>query len=154
MQSIRVVLTAILLGLSGLAAPARTQNADDQAAIKQTALDYLEGWYECNPERMERAVHPDLAKRILSNNPQTGKDRLDEMSALKLVQATRGECGGKKTPKENQQKDITIFDIYEDMASVRVVFTGWVDYVHMTKFNGRWVIVNVLWHLKPKAKQD
>lgn len=154
MHTIRVVLTAILLGLSGLAAPARGQNADDQAAIKQTALDYLEGWYECNPERMERAVHPDLAKRILSNNPQTGKDRLDEMSALKLVQVTRGECGGKKTPKESQQKDITIFDVYEDMASVRVVFTGWVDYVHMTKFNGRWVIVNVLWHLKPKAKQN
>lgn len=103
---------------------------------------------------MERAVHPDLAKRILSNNPQTGKDRLDEMSALKLVQVTRGECGGKKTTKESQQKDITIFDVYEDMASVRVVFTGWVDYVHMTKFNGRWVIVNVLWHLKPKAKQN
>lgn len=154
MQTIRVVSTAILLGLSGLAVPARAQNADDQAAIKQTALDYLEGWYECNPERMERAVHPDLAKRILSNNPQTGKDRLDEMSALKLVQVTRGECGGKKTPKESQQKEITIFDVYEDMASVRVAFTGWVDYVHMTKFNGRWVIVNVLWHLKPKAKQN
>jgi hypothetical protein len=25
-----------------------------------------------------------------------------------------------------------------------------VDYMHMTKFNGRWVIVNVLWELKPQ----
>jgi hypothetical protein len=154
MRTICGVLTAILLGLSGLALPARAQNADDKAAIKQTALDYLEGWYECNPERMERAVHPDLAKRIVSSNPTTGKDRLDEMSALKLVQVTRGECGGKKTPKESQQKDITILDFYEDMASVKVVFTGWVDYVHMARFNGRWVIVNVLWHLKPKANQN
>ena len=154
MRTICGVLTTILLGLSGLAVPTRAQNADDKAAIKQTALDYLEGWYGCNPERMERAVHPDLAKRIVSSNPTTGKDRLDEMSALKLVQVTRGECGGKKTPKESQQKDITILDFYEDMASVKVVFTGWVDYVHMTKFNGRWVIVNVLWHLKPKANQN
>ncbi len=154
MRTLCGVLTAILLGLSGLALPARAQNADDKAAIKQTALDYLEGWYECNPERMERAVHPDLAKRIVSSNPTTGKDRLDEMSALKLVQVTRGECGGKKTPKESQQKDITILDFYEDMASVKVVFTGWIDYVHMARFNGRWVIVNVLWHLKPKANQN
>ena len=154
MRTICGVLTAILLGLSGLALPARAHNADDKAAIKQTALDYLEGWYECNPEQMERAVHPDLAKRIVSSNPTTGKDRLDEMSALKLVQVTRGECGGKKTPKESQQKDITILDFCEDMASVKVVFTGWVDYVHMARFNGRWVIVNVLWHLKPKANQN
>ena len=104
---------------------------------QQTALDYLEGWYECNPERMERALNPDLAKRIVSSNSQTGKDRLDEMSALKLVQITRGECGGKKTAKENQQKDITILDVYEDMASVKVVFTGWVDYLLMARFNGR-----------------
>jgi hypothetical protein len=154
MRAICGVLTAILLGLSGLALPARAQSSDDKAAIKQTALDYLEGWYECNPERMEHAVHPDLAKRIVSSNPTNGKDRLDEMSALKLVQVTRGECGGKKTPKESQQKDITILDFYEDMASVKVVFTGWVDYVHMARFNGRWVIVNVLWHLKPKANKN
>ncbi len=147
------VLTLALLGLFGSVVPARGQSVADTAAIKQTALDYLEGWYECNPERMERALHPDLAKRIVSNNPQTGKDRLDEMSALKLVQITRGECGGKKTAKENQQKEITIFDVYEDMASVKVVFAGWVDYVHMARFNGRWVIVNVLWHLKPAPQK-
>ena len=33
----------------------------DREAIKATALDYIEGWYEGNPERMERALHPDLA---------------------------------------------------------------------------------------------
>jgi hypothetical protein len=69
------------------------------------------------------------------------------------VQLTRGECGGKKTPKESQQKEITILDVYEDMASVKVVFAGWVDLVHMAKFNDPWLIVNVLWHLKPKANQ-
>jgi hypothetical protein len=28
--------------------------------------------------------------------------------------------------------------------------SGWVDYMHMAKWNGRWVIVNVLWELKPR----
>jgi len=153
MRAMYGVLTIVLLQLFAAVGPARAQSAADSAAIKQTALDYLEGWYQCDPDRMERAVHPDLAKRIVSNNPQTGKDRLDEMSALKIVQVTRGDCGGKKTPKDEQQKDITIFDVYQDMASVKVVFTGWVDYVHMTKFNGRWVILNVLWHLKPPAQK-
>jgi len=39
------------------------------------------------------------------------------------------------------------------MASVKVEFTDWLDYVHMTKFNGRCVIVNVLWHFKPTAQK-
>src|SRR5262249_46471729 len=44
---------------------AQKANASDEvrAAIKQTALDYIEGWYEGDAERMERAVHPELAKR-------------------------------------------------------------------------------------------
>jgi hypothetical protein len=86
------------------------QSDADKAAIKQTALDYLEGWYEGNAERMERALHPDLAKRIVSTNPKSGKDRLDQMSALTLVQYTRAG-GGKKTPKESQQEDVIILDV-------------------------------------------
>lgn len=34
------------------------------------------------------------------------------------------------------------------------VFTGWVDYVHITKFDARQVIVNVLWHLTPNTEKS
>ena len=146
------VIVAILLGMLGLAAPVRAQSEADTTAIKATALDYLDGYYQSDAARMERALHPDLAKRIVTKNPQTGKDRLDEMSALRLVQLARGG-GGTKIPKESQQRDVTILDVYEGMASVKIVWSGWVDYVHMAKFDGRWVIVNVLWHLKPETEQ-
>jgi hypothetical protein len=126
----------------------QAQSPADAAAIKQTALDYIEGWYEGNAERMEKALHPELAKRIVRTN-QEGRSRLDQMSAMTLVQGTR-RGGGKDTPKEKQQKDVTILDVFENAASVKVVATDWIDYLHMAKFNGRWVIVNVLWELKPK----
>lgn len=73
------------------------------------------------------------------------------MSAMTLVQYTRAG-GGKNTPKDKQQKDVTILDVFENAASVKVVASDWVDYLQMAKFNGRWVIVNVLWELTPKAK--
>ncbi len=122
----------------------------DQAAIKQAALDYVEGWYEGNPERMERALHPELAKRIVRTNQQD-QSRLDQMSAMSLVQSTR-RGGGKNTPRERQQKEITILDVFENAASVKLVASDWIDYLHVAKFDGRWVIVNVLWELKPKRK--
>ena len=40
-------------------------------------------------------------------------------------------------------------DVFENAASVKVVASDWIDYLHMAKWNGRWVIVNVLWELKP-----
>jgi hypothetical protein len=125
--------------------------AAEAAAIKQTALDYIEGWYEGNAERMERSLHPELAKRIVHTDPKTGTSRLDQMSAMTLVQRTRSTAGT-KTPKERQQRDVTILDVFENAASVKVVAADWIDYLHMAKFNGRWVIVNVLWELKPARK--
>ena len=132
---------------------ARAQSPADAAAIKQTALDYIEGWYEGNPERMERALHPELAKRMVETNPSNGKSKLNQMSAMSLVQGTRAGWG-KNTPKEKQQKDVIILDVYENAASVKVVASDWIDYLHMAKFNGKWVIVNVLWELKPHAKKE
>jgi hypothetical protein len=123
----------------------------DLDAIKQTALDYIEGWYEGNPERMERSLHPELAKRIVFTDPNSGRSRLDQMSALSLVHGTR-RGNGKRIPKEQQQKDVVILDVFENAASVKVIAATWIDYMHMAKFNGKWMIVNVLWELKPDKK--
>ena len=151
MKPVRLALILTLLTCASAAsAQTTTPNAND-AAIKQTALDYIEGWYEGNAERMERALHPELAKRIVQTNPQNNRSRLDQMSAMSLVLGTR-RGGGKDTPVEKQQKDVTILDVFENAASVKVVASDWVDYLHMAKFGGRWVIVNVLWELKPQKK--
>jgi len=132
------------------AKPAGASEAD-LAAIKQTALDYIEGYYEGNAERMERALHPELAKRIVRTDPNSGRSRLDQMSAMTLTQGTRARASN-PTPKEKRQNDVTVLDVFENAASVKVVATEWIDYLHVAKFNRRWVIVNVLWELKPQRK--
>ena len=136
-----------IIALLSLVSTASAQSTADVAAIRQTALDYIEGWYEGNAERMERALHPELAKRIVRTN-KDGVSQLGQMSAMSLVQGTR-RGGGKNTLREQQQKDVTILDVYENAASVKIVAADWIDYLHMAKFNGRWVIINVLWELKP-----
>jgi len=149
-MKIKLLLALFVLILPAMVVETKAQTPADTQAIKQTALDYIEGWYEGNAERMERALHPELAKRIVRSNPE-GRSRLDQMSAMTLVQGTR-RGGGKDTPKEKQQKDVTILDVYEGAASVKIVTSDWIDYLHMAKWNGHWVIVNVLWELKPAKK--
>lgn len=149
-----ILFCAVMLTTCAAQANAQTAVADaDKTAIRQTALDYIEGWYEGNAERMERALHPELAKRIAHTNPQNKWSRLDQMSAMSLVQGTR-RGGGKDTPKERQQKDVTILDVFGNAASVKIVASDWVDYLHVARWNGRWVIVNVLWELKPSDKKS
>lgn len=121
----------------------------DKTAITATALDYIEGWYTGDAERMERALHPDLAKRIVMT--RDGRSMLQQMGAMGLVQGVK-RGGGKTTPPDKQQKDVTILDVFENAASVKVVASDWIDYLHIAKFNGRWVIVNVLWEMKPQKK--
>ena len=145
-------ITFVLLTLAlALPAGAVQQQPNEEAAIRATALDYVEGWYTADAARMERALHPELAKRIVNTNPQNKRSSLGQQSAMTLVPSTRNG-GGKDTPPEQMQKDVVILDIFQNAASVRATMSGWIDYMHMAKWNGRWVIVNVLWEQKPQAR--
>lgn len=162
MKAFKLALFACLFAsLLALAATGFAQNGQnteakkwntteaDLAAIKQAALDYCESWYEGSTEKIERAVHPDLAKRIVRTDPQTKYSRLDNMGAMRLYQGVRSGSG-KSTPKEKQLKDVTILDVFGNTASVKAVMSDWIDYLHIAKLNGQWVIVNVLWEMKPQ----
>ena len=70
---------------------AAESSADDRAAVVRTALDYFEGWFDGDAARIERALHPELAKRSLGQG-SSDPERLATLTALQMVEATtRGE---------------------------------------------------------------
>jgi hypothetical protein len=136
-----------------MAAPVSAQSAADSTAIRTAALDYVEGWYAGDAARMGRALHPELVKRIVVNDTTTRRSVLENMGASALVNGTRRGYG-KNTPKERQQKEIAILDIFGNAASAKSTMTDWIDYMHLAKVDGRWVIVNVLWEEKPERAAE
>ncbi|HEX2206527.1 MAG TPA: nuclear transport factor 2 family protein [Longimicrobium sp.] len=144
----RFVFAAALLLSAVHAAPACAQTAADSTAIRAAALDYAQGWYTGDGERMRSSLHPRLAKRI--SMQRDGQWQLDEMTADELSQAA-GRGGGSRTPEAQRQADVQILDVFRNAASVRVTMSGWIDYMHMARVDGRWRIVNVLWELKPRG---
>ncbi len=74
---------------------AQTNAPVESEAITKTALDYIEGWYTGDATRMEHALHPELAKRMISTDPKTGRSQFNHMGAMALVQHTR-DGGGKR----------------------------------------------------------
>lgn len=140
MKKCILIITFILFTNSILVA----QTSEDSLAIRQTAMNYIYGFYEGNAERMEKALHPELAKRIVRTDPQTGRQRFDQMSALTLINITKAG-GGKSIPQDQRIFEFEILDITGDNASVKTVAKGFFDYIQMSKWNGEWKIVNVLW---------
>lgn len=128
----------------------RAQSAADSAAIRATALDYIDGWYAADGPRMERSLHPELAKRNVFSD-SAGRSRLIQMSAMTLVQSTR-MGGGSRIPAAQRSDSVKILDIFGGAASVRVRAATWVDYMHMARYNGQWRILNVLWENEPPKR--
>lgn len=144
-------LNALALLVLLAALPAHAQTEADRAAIRQAALDYIEGWYTGDAERMEGAVHPELAKRIVRT--QNGESRLGHQSADVLIGNTR-RGGGSDTPEALRRKEVTILDLYENAASVKVDASDWIDYLHLARWNGSWKIINVLWEPRPRPDTE
>jgi len=145
----RLAAMSVLIATVGIigATSAPAQTAADSSAIVATALDYIDGFYTSDATRMERALHPDLAKRIVGN-PAGPESVLQNMTAEQLVQAT-ASGGADRIPDEAKKEDVSILDIYNNIATVRIDAGLWIDYLHVARWNGEWKIVNVLWEMAP-----
>ena len=84
----------------------------------------------------------------MNTDPRNRRNSLGQQGAMTLVNNTRAG-GGKETPVAEQRKDVRILDIFGNTASVRIDASTWVDYRHVARWNGRWVIVSVLWENRP-----
>ena len=127
------------------------QAKSDTLQIKETVLNYLEGLETNNPARVEKAMHPDLAKRTIEKNKE-GKEYPSNMTAATLVGYTKGfdfTLFYKKgvNPKETLKVDVTIYDIANGIASVKGVTNKFefIDYIQLGNIDGEWKIVNILW---------
>lgn len=144
MRKVTIALVLLIVCVTFQAMVNANDSEADRAQIKQAALDYIEGWFAGDTLRMERALHPDLAKRGVQVNPKNGRTMVNHLSKTMMVEYTRAGYGstGEETDHKNE---ITIFEIHGDIATAKVVSSKYIDYLHLVKYNGEWKIINVLW---------
>ena len=114
----------------------------DVEGVKQTILDSVEGTFQVDSSRIERSVHADLTKIgfIRVGGSFTGYRMT--LAGLPETASTYNQDGqiGKDAPKT-----ITVFEMLDQTASA--IFEAWwgIDYLHLAKQGGKWMIMNVLW---------
>jgi hypothetical protein len=115
----------------------------DLVAIRLTALDYEEGWFEGNAERIARCLHPHLAKRVIRRDPETGKTYFNHLTKEELIRHTR-TGGGTDVPRNKIYYKVDVLDVHDDVAVVRAESFPYIDYLQLVKDEGQWLIVTVL----------
>ena len=137
-----------------VAAPLAAQQPanDDKEAVRQAVLDYVEGIYNVEPARIERSVHPNLAKLGFYRPPAEVAYRPGRTMAFQqLVEIARTYNKEGKLRKDAPKK-IEIYDVLDQTATAKLTAEWGIDYLHLAKFDGKWMIVNVLWQSHAKAK--
>ena len=141
----KIVISISLLAISTLSL---AQTPDDRAAVERAALNYLEGFYEGSTDKIRQSVHPDAHKfgfYIDEGEYKRTPMSFDEM--LKYVEEVKASGD---YPDKNAPKSVELLDVL-DQTAVAKVYAWWgSDYMTLAKYDGEWMIVQVLWQQAPE----
>lgn len=142
----------LFLGLFFSVSAFAIQQADhpgEEKAVYQAILDYVEGIYNGEPERIQRSVHPQMRKHGFYI--QDGAYTEVPMTFERLVKLAATFKKEGRIPAD-ATFEITIFEVMDQTASAKLTAFWGMDYFHLAKFDGKWMITNVLWQSLPSEK--
>jgi hypothetical protein len=112
----------------------------DTEAVVATALDYFEGWYDADLERVDRALHPQLVKRWAE---QAGGETPSVTTKEMMLDFVRR--GGGAEDKTDDPIEVDVIDIHHDIATAVVRSAQYREYLHLLRTPAGWRIVNAFW---------
>lgn len=123
------------------------QTPADREAVRLAVLDYVEGIYLAQPDRIRKSVSPDLAKLGMSRSARdtTGQYRSVGMTFNQLIDIANTYAKNTTVPA-NAPKKIDVYDVLDRTASVKLTAVWGTDYMLLARRDdGRWMITHVLW---------
>jgi len=147
----RLFFLAMALLIAGPVVAQQDANADREA-VRQAVLDYVEGIYNVEPARIERSVSPNLAKLGFYRPPAEAAYRPGRSMAFQQLVEIAKNFNKEGKLRKDAPKEIEIYDVMDQTATVKLTADWGIDYMHLAKIDGKWMIVNVLWQSHPPKK--
>jgi CubicO group peptidase (beta-lactamase class C family) len=136
-----------------------SQNTTDIEKIKNTCLNYIEGFYEGDTSKLIRSLKPSLYKTGYWKNKKTGKYESEGLMLFgEAMKYAKDVFTKKEFPKSSSPKIVQVLDISNYTASAKVTAWWGTDYLLLSKDTENWIIEEVLWegplqnYVAPKSK--
>ena len=123
----------------------------DRQAVRRAALDYVEALYEVDSTRIVRSVHPDLRKYGYYRRDGAYRGTAMTFKQLRGL-ATRWNQNQGRVDPDSATKNVVVLDVLDKTASAKVVAQWGIDYMHLAKVDGKWMIRQVLWQSHPPTQ--
>ena len=120
--------------------------ASEKEMVAAAVRDYVEALYEADTSKIERSVAKHLSKRGYYIDKGVAQEAT--MSYDQLLQLTKRWKGNRQFDASTPKK-IVVLDVLDKIASAKLEAQWGIDYFHLSKENGKWMIVNVLWQAYP-----
>lgn len=148
-----MIAAAALLALGAqVSCAAAAHDAAASRAIEHSALEFEEAWYTGDAPRMAAVLHPSFTMRHVGTDASTGRSTLDQnVDATGLIQLTLQGHG--EVPAALQRHDVTVLDVYANAATAKIATWYGVDYLQLARWNGRWLIMSVVWGKTPGVRR-
>jgi len=139
---------AVVLSVTATpAVPSAQTGSGDREAVRLAALDYVEGIYGAQPDRIERSVHPSLVKRGFYKKDAGGPYVESPMTYAELVKLAGS--WNKDGKRDTSIKKVDVLEVLDQTAVAKVTASWGIDYMLLGKYDGRWKIVQILWQSHP-----
>ena len=139
---------SLLLSLIFITIGTAKSQSDDEQAIRECALNYLEGWYSADTARMAKALSTDLSKKGFLVSPRSGDLAVAPASYEQMLQWT-GQKPNQLAQDPDIKREVHIIEVGEHIAMVKTVTPDFIDYLHLAKMDGQWKIYHAVWERPP-----
>ena len=142
------VVTVLALALVPM--PARAQSAATRDSVRRAALDYLEAFYEGDSAKIVRSVRPDVRKVGYYTPRGSTSYETEEMPFAEFITYANNFMKSGRTTPATAPREVIVGEVNDQTATAKVVAWWGIDYLQLAKYDGKWMIVNVMWQSPPK----
>lgn len=118
--------------------------------VRAAVEDYVLGFYKGEADRIERSIRPDVVKYGFYVPRNESEYEGSPMTFEQMIAyANRVKENNRQTP-DSAPREIEILDVLDKTAAAKLTATWGIDYLQLAKYDGKWMVVHVLWQSHPK----
>jgi hypothetical protein len=130
-----------------VAGTATAEHHGHEKAIEQAVLNYVSALYDMKPELIDESVSPKLQK-VGYMPAEDGSGLAEDWMSFEQLKELAGHLNkdGMFDPATSA-RDVNILHHTDMIANVKLDAAWGIDYIHLSRNSGKWMIMNVIWEM-------